>query len=171
MAHFVDEVLAGLEDGAQHLLRQLWREGLYFNAQQAGGFVVVCRHHALVVLEQVFALGVLVQPEEDVAALGGVLLDPVQALFEQQHHVHRHDVLAQVQGFFPGGRVGAGQQGGQAWYLGALVAAILADNHLGGADVAVGGEHAVVDSRQDHRHDHHANRQAPALVFTRTAHM
>ena len=88
VADFVYEVLAGGKYGAQHLLRKLGGKGLHFNPQQAGGFVVVGGYHALVVAEQVFARGVLVEPEEHVAALGGILLDPVQALFEQQHHVH-----------------------------------------------------------------------------------
>ncbi|MNI83876.1 hypothetical protein D3C73_1407270 [compost metagenome] len=70
--------------------------------------------HALVVLEQVFALGVGAQPEERVVALLAVLLDPVQAVFQQLHHVHRHDVLAQVQGFFSGSRIGTAEQHGQA---------------------------------------------------------
>ncbi|MNO08848.1 hypothetical protein D3C81_2317110 [compost metagenome] len=64
------------------------------------------RDHALVVLEQVFAFGVGGQPEERVATLLAVLLDPVQAIFQQLHHVHRHNVFAQVKGFFSGSRVG-----------------------------------------------------------------
>ncbi|MNP59649.1 hypothetical protein D3C76_1546590 [compost metagenome] len=83
VADFVDEVFAGFEDGAQHLLRQLRCEGLNLNPQQAGGFVVVGGNHTLVVLEQVLAFCIFVQPEENIVALGGVLLDPVQPFFQQ----------------------------------------------------------------------------------------
>ncbi|MNH21069.1 hypothetical protein D3C79_808640 [compost metagenome] len=140
MADFVDEVFAGLKDDTQHFLGQFRGECLNLYTQQAGGFVVVGGNHALVVLQQVFARCVLVQPEEYVAALGCKLLDPVHFVFEQQHHVHRRDVFAQVKSLFPRGRVGACQQGSKAWHLRTLIVAILAYHHLGGADKAVSGK-------------------------------
>ncbi|MNT42542.1 hypothetical protein D3C72_1789660 [compost metagenome] len=58
MGDFVYEVFAGLKNGLDHLFGQFRAEGLYFNFQQASGFVVVGRYHALVIFQQVLARGV-----------------------------------------------------------------------------------------------------------------